>query len=232
MWFRGYGFAVLVVLVLAGFAIGAREIWIEATRYSTGEHSSWWIHFRDFFEVCYYISACLLTIAAILALGQLPLARAIAREATARDKYKIAVEQCQRFDEQTSNELNLSITKLGWASAKPHMQSEEDHAERMSLALEFAAQNVRLINALDSFASAFITNVADENVGYMLKGGAFLSMMRDHGGMHLMAPDWREGPRWKLYELWDKRAQHEKRLDEQRVEAILRALDEANEASL
>ena len=147
---------------------------------------------RSIFERLYFLSGILLVLSVGIAIWQIRLQRNLSKVSARRESYRIAAERCEYFGREIlplemqlkkemedakcdflkkcKIEVSDDSIKLDPSALTPEdAEKINKHSERLS----------RYTNSLEGFAVFFVTGVADDNVGFLTCGRAFVKSFEE-----------------------------------------------------
>jgi hypothetical protein len=138
-----------------------------------------------YLQVLYFLSGCIIAIAAIIALNQIKVAKKALKTQSKRDSLKLTATECARYFDKIiplQNELNEAINDnkvnffKGWQVKIDANQIELSRNSNFDMDNfdSIGNQLTTVCNSMESFAAYFVSGVADEYVAYNTVGTTFI----------------------------------------------------------
>ncbi len=149
-------------------------------------------HFKYLLEILYYISGIVLAAGLFIAIRQLQQQRELSKIRNRRDAFKIAAERCDYFGKEMIPLVNTllkdfeanHVALLKKCKVKRTDKGLQIHTEKYNKADEdnlnkYSERIIYIHNALDGYALFFVTGIADDNVGFLTCGKAFVDIFEE-----------------------------------------------------
>jgi hypothetical protein len=143
---------------------------------------------KPFLEVLYFIAGIVVAIAAVFALKQISIMKKTLQVQSKRDALKITSEQCENYfskiielQDQFDRKVKEHDVKYfdGWeVTVQNDSVSVKHRSVPNAQGLEKVIKELDVLNSMESFASFFVSNVADEQVAYDTVGMTFVNFNR------------------------------------------------------
>ena len=146
--------------------------------------------FRDYLEIAYFISGIIVAIAALVALYQIKIAKNTLTTQSKRDALSLTASQCSHYNTkiiELQNRLydkRISENCTFFDTSNWEVNTDGESVIVHSIAKDLPSLDefdlvskelLDVVNAMDSFAIYFTSNVADESVAYKSIGNTFIS---------------------------------------------------------
>ncbi|MBS4688605.1 hypothetical protein J4G63_15325 [Aeromonas sobria] len=146
--------------------------------------------FRDYLEIAYFISGIVVAIAALIALYQIKIAKESLQTQSKRDALSLTASQCSHYntriielqnklyDKRVSSKCtffdssNWEIDTDGKDVLVKNVGKNKPSIDELD---KVSQELLDVVNAMDSFAVYFTSNVADESVAYKSVANTFIS---------------------------------------------------------
>lgn len=191
---------------------------------------------REILEIIYFLSGPTIAVIAIIGLKQITVAKENSVLSAKRESLKLAAEQCKYYYERIiplQNELDIAIKEnnvIFFEKSKVEVFADSfkvlPYAEDKKGALVVAPQITAVLNMMESFATYFVSRVADEKVAFTSIGATFCGETKMLLPIIALASSGKHYNNLiKLFLLWNSRQEkHDLLRDKQKLEERINSI--------